>query len=65
AKVQPALDSLTKGRTVFVIAHRLSTVKNADRILVLDDGQIIESGTHAALMKKSGLYAKLRALQFP
>ncbi|MCF6219796.1 MAG: ABC transporter ATP-binding protein/permease [Robiginitomaculum sp.] len=64
AKVQTALYSLTKGRTVFVIAHRLSTVKNADRILVLDDGQIIESGTHAALMKKDGLYSKLRALQF-
>jgi len=64
AKVQTALDSLTKGRTVFVIAHRLSTVKNADRILVLDGGQIVESGSHAALMKKDGLYAKLRALQF-
>lgn len=64
AKVQSALDVLTKGRTVFVIAHRLSTVKNADRIFVLDDGQIVESGNHAALMKKDGLYAKLRALQF-
>lgn len=64
AKVQSALDTLTKGRTVFVIAHRLSTVKNADRIFVLDEGQIVESGNHAALMKKDGLYAKLRALQF-
>ncbi len=64
AKVQSALDILTKGRTVFVIAHRLSTVKNADRIFVLDKGQIVETGNHASLMKKNGLYAKLRALQF-
>jgi len=63
-KVQTALETLTQGRTVFVIAHRLSTVKNADRIFVLDDGQIVESGTHGELMKKDGLYAKLRALQF-
>ncbi len=64
AKVQSALDILTKGRTVFVIAHRLSTVKTADRIFVLDKGKIVESGNHEALMKKDGLYAKLRALQF-
>lgn len=64
AKVQAALDVLTAGRTVFVIAHRLSTVKNADKIFVLDEGKIIETGTHATLMKKDGLYAKLRALQF-
>ena len=64
AKVQSALDTLTKGRTVFVIAHRLSTVKNADRIFVLDGGNIVESGNHEVLMKKDGLYAKLRALQF-
>ncbi len=64
AKVQSALNVLTAGRTVFVIAHRLSTVKTADRIFVLDKGQIVESGTHTALMKKDGLYAKLRALQF-
>ena len=64
AKVQSALERLTKGRTVFVIAHRLSTVKTADRIFVLDQGQIAEAGTHKQLMKKDGLYAKLRALQF-
>lgn len=64
AKVQAALDVLTKGCTVFVIAHRLSTVKAADRIFVLDQGQIVESGNHETLMKKDGLYAKLRALQF-
>ena len=64
AKVQSALNVLTAGRTVFVIAHRLSTVKTAGRIFVLDKGQVVESGTHATLMKKDGLYAKLRALQF-
>jgi len=64
AKVQSALDILTAGRTVFVIAHRLSTVKNADKIFVLDEGKIVESGKHTTLMKKGGLYAKLRALQF-
>lgn len=64
AKVQSALDVLTAGRTVFVIAHRLSTVKNADKIFVLDEGKIVESGKHTTLMKKGGLYAKLRALQF-
>lgn len=64
SKVQTALDTLSKGRTVFVIAHRLSTVRNADKILVLDKGSIVESGTHETLMKKKGLYAKLRALQF-
>jgi len=64
AKVQSALDVLTAGRTVFVIAHRLSTIKTADRIFVLDKGQIVESGSHQTLMKKAGLYAKLRALQF-
>lgn len=64
AKVQSALDILTAGRTVLVIAHRLSTVKNADKIFVLDEGKIVESGKHTTLIKKGGLYAKLRALQF-
>jgi len=64
AKVQSALDRLTKGRTVFVIAHRLSTVRNADKIYVLDQGQVIESGTHTSLLKKKGMYAKLSELQF-
>jgi subfamily B ATP-binding cassette protein MsbA len=64
AKVQSALDQLTKGRTVFVIAHRLSTVRKADKIYVLDQGQVIESGTHASLLKKKGMYAKLCELQF-
>lgn len=64
AKVQSALDTLTKGRTVFVIAHRLSTVKTADKIFVLDQGKIVETGTHKTLIKKKGLYAKLHELQF-
>ena len=64
AKVQTALETLTKGRTVFVIAHRLSTVRNADKIFVLDQGKIVESGTHKSLSKKKGLYAKLADLQF-
>jgi ATP-binding cassette subfamily B protein len=62
--VQRALETLTKGRTTIVVAHRLSTVQNADRILVLDQGRIVESGTHAELIKRSGLYARLSELQF-
>ena len=61
AKVQAALGRLRKGRTTLVIAHRLSTIEQADRIYVLDKGHIIESGTHKALLKKKGLYAKLHA----
>lgn len=57
--VQQALKSLEKGRTTIVIAHRLSTVKNADSIIVLDRGQIAEQGTHEALLKQDGLYAKM------
>jgi subfamily B ATP-binding cassette protein MsbA len=61
--VQTALDTLLKGRTSIVIAHRLSTVQNADRIVVIDAGQIAEEGTHDALMKKQGLYARLVEMQ--
>jgi len=61
--VQAALDGLMEGRTSFVIAHRLSTIKNADNILVFDHGKIVESGTHDALIAKSGTYAKLVQLQ--
>jgi ABC-type multidrug transport system fused ATPase/permease subunit len=53
-----------KGRTTLVIAHRLSTVRHADEILVLDKGRITERGRHAALLKKGGLYAKLYKMQF-
>jgi ATP-binding cassette subfamily B protein len=62
--VQRALDGLTKGRTTIVIAHRLATVQNADRILVLDAGRIVDSGTHRELSQRSGLYARLSELQF-
>src|SRR5206468_910903 len=59
-----ALERLTKDRTTFIIAHRLSTVRRADRIVVLDAGAIIESGTHEQLLEKSGLYARFHRLQF-
>lgn len=63
-QVQRAMDNLMRGRTSFVIAHRLSTIKNADLILVLKDGDILESGTHAALLAKGGFYAELYNSQF-
>ncbi len=62
--VQVALERLMKGRTTLVIAHRLSTVERADRILVLEAGCIVESGTHAALLEQGGLYAHLYRIQF-
>lgn len=62
--VQEAMDKLTQGRTSFVIAHRLSTIKNADLILVMKDGDIIESGSHAELLEKGGFYAELYNSQF-
>lgn len=62
--VQKAIDRLMQGRTVFVIAHRLSTVKNATKILVLDKGKIVETGTHDELMERSGLYKRLYEMQF-
>jgi subfamily B ATP-binding cassette protein MsbA len=62
--VQQALGNLMEGRTVFVIAHRLATVRGADRIVVLDDGQIREVGTHAELLARGGLYSHLCDLQF-
>ncbi|HPH95653.1 MAG TPA: ABC transporter ATP-binding protein [Anaerolineaceae bacterium] len=62
--VQAALDRLMTGRTVFVIAHRLSTIQKANRILVLQHGQIAEDGTHSELLAKRGLYYRLWALQF-
>jgi len=62
--VQEAMSNLTKGRTSFVIAHRLSTIKNADLILVMNKGDIIESGTHTELLGKDGFYADLYNSQF-
>ena len=62
--VQEALEALFEGRTVFVIAHRLSTIQRADRIVVLDQGRIVETGTHEELVSTPGLYQKLHRLQF-
>ena len=63
-QVQEALDRLMAGRTTLVIAHRLSTIEHADRIAVLDHGEIVEYGSHQELMAKNGLYAGLHRLQF-
>lgn len=62
--VQDALDRLMRDRTTIVIAHRLATVRSADRIIVMDEGQIVEQGDHNSLITQSGLYAKLAELQF-
>ena len=63
--IQEALDSLKEGRTTIVVAHRLSTIRMADEILVIDDGQIVEKGNHESLLKKEkGLYHKLYTMQF-
>ncbi len=62
--VQRALDEAMRGRTTLVIAHRLATVLKADRIVVLDEGRVVEEGTHAELVSRNGLYARLAALQF-
>ena len=62
--VQEAMERLMKGRTVFIIAHRLSTVVNADRIVVLEEGRIVETGRHSELVKKEGPYKKLYSIQF-
>jgi ATP-binding cassette subfamily B protein len=62
--IQQALTAAMKGRTVFVIAHRLSTVKTADKIVVLDQGGIAETGTHQVLLEKGGIYSRIYQAQF-
>jgi phosphonate transport system ATP-binding protein len=62
--VQEALDAAMRGRTTLVIAHRLATVLKADRIVVMDEGRVVETGTHAELTARGGLYARFAALQF-
>lgn len=63
-QIQAAMDNLMKGRTSFIIAHRLSTIKNADMILVINNGDIVEQGTHDELLEKNGFYAELYNSQF-
>ena len=62
--VQQALETAMRGRTTIVIAHRLSTVQRADRIVVMDQGRVVEQGTHTELVSQGGLYARLASLQF-
>jgi ABC-type multidrug transport system fused ATPase/permease subunit len=62
--VQEALERLSEGRTTLVIAHRLATVRNAHKIIVMDHGQMVEEGTHEELLARNGLYAGLCRLQF-
>ena len=64
AVVQAALDRLAEGRTTLVIAHRLSTVRHADKIVVMENGRVVEEGTHDDLLAKEGVYARLHAMQF-
>ena len=60
-QIQKAFETLTRNKTVLMIAHRLSTVQNADNIIVLNEGKIAEQGSHSALLKKSGVYAAMWA----
>lgn len=62
--IQQAMNRLMQGRTSFIIAHRLSTIRDADRILVLNEGDVVEQGTHEELLAKGGFYANLYNSQF-
>ncbi|MBT8234727.1 MAG: ABC transporter ATP-binding protein, partial [Bacteroidia bacterium] len=62
--IQKATEQITKGRTSIIIAHRLATIKKADKILVMDAGRILETGTHQELLKQGGYYTKLYEAQF-
>jgi ABC-type multidrug transport system fused ATPase/permease subunit len=59
AKIQRALDTLWQGKTVIAVAHRLSTLRTMDRIIVMENGRIVEDGSHEALLQQKGIYAKL------
>ena len=63
--MQDALEHLLEGRTSLIVAHRLSTILNANQILVIHNGELVEQGNHAELLGKAGLYAELFRLQFP
>lgn len=63
-RIQKAFDTMMQGRTTFIVAHRLSTIREADVILVMKDGHIIEQGDHESLLRQGGFYAKLYESQF-
>ena len=63
-RIQKGIEAVLRGRISLIIAHRLSTIRAADRILVIDDGQVIEEGNHAALLTRRGAYAQLYSRQF-
>ena len=63
-KIQEAMRKLMEGKTCFVIAHRLSTIRNADHILVVNDGDVIQQGTHETLLNQEGLYRQMYLAQF-
>ena len=62
--IKQSINKLTEGRTSIIIAHRLATIQNADKILVMDQGRIVESGNHSDLMEQKGYYSRLFELQF-